>query len=169
MMGILIAGVISLPDETGKDLMVDYMNRLSDKARTSIDDNIRLSFLHKALSFMKMVPRKQLPGNEDETLKTTLTIDTNEITYDLTIDLVKTLGVQPIYELRIDLNKPHWCFRATFFPKYNDEQLYYCFVHPFEKIAGYDNPTNAFRNKTYRVFNDLKFDQAKYAHYFTNE
>lgn len=166
IMGITIAEVISLPDETGEDLMVNYMNDLGEEALNSTQENIKLNFLQVALELMETVPFNRLPDRSGERLMETLIIEINGKTYTRELELVKALGTQPIYELRVDLDRPHWCFRATFFPKYHDNQLYYCFVHPFEKVAGLGDPTNHWRDQTYKVFHNVKFDFSGYAHYF---
>jgi len=167
-MGIVIAKVISLPDETGTDVVVEYMQCLGEKALTSLDCHIKLHFLQKALLFMETVPRDRLPDQSGEKLMADLVIEVDGKEYFLNIELVKSLGRQPIYELRIDLHKPHWCFRATFFPKFSDEQqLHYCFVHPFEKVAGLPDPTDGYRDMTFNVLTDLRCYPTKYAHYFS--
>lgn len=165
-MGIVIAKVISLPNVAGEEVMVEYLQCLGEEASVSLPSNIKLHFLQKAFSFMEAVPLNKLPDRSNQPLIGEFTIEIGEEEYNLEMELVKSLNKAPIYELRIDLHRPHWCFRATFFPKFSNQQLHYCFVYPFEKVAGYDDPTNGYRDKTYDVLEDLRSSDFKYAHYF---
>ncbi|MCP1495285.1 hypothetical protein J2Y73_005451 [Peribacillus frigoritolerans] len=164
-MGITIAEIISLPDQ-GTDYMTRYLEFLGGAAMHSESENIKLNWLTDGLRKMASVPKNLLPG-KGEVLKMDLVnpVDEDNI-HTREFDLVKSLGTQPIYELRIDLREYNWCFRATFFPKIVGDQLYYCFVYPFEKVPGYDDPTNGFRDKTYKVFDEVKFHFSDYARYF---
>lgn len=166
-MGILIAKVISLPGHTGQDFMSDYMHDLAQAANLSHRENIKLNFITAALSLMEVIPQADLPSRNGEPFKQVLTIEVDENTsYSQEFELLKPLARQPIYELRVDLRQYNWYFRATFFPKYIEGQLYYCFVYPFEKIPGQPDPTNYMRDQTYNVFDKVKFHQSDYAHYF---
>lgn len=156
-----IAKVISLPDETGSEPMYDYLSTLSKSAISSLEDKIKREFISQSLGVLELVDKSRLPSNGDF-LSAVLTIDIDGKPYSKSLKLVKSLKRQPIYELRISLEELNWHFRATFFPKYHAEQLFYCFIDPFVKVETEEDPTNYYRDKAYRIFEDVKSDPDKY-------
>jgi hypothetical protein len=156
-MDITKAKVTALPDLSGEYRIHDYMSQeLGEFAKAgSHEHTVKLSYLIKGMNFLSFVDRRNLPERED-LFETELEIDIEGKTYSRKFELVKPLRKVPIYELRIDLPEFAWFFRATFFPIYYEQELHYCFVYPFEKYPGHPDPTNDYRDLTYKVLEEVR-------------
>lgn len=162
-MGINInrAIVKALPDESGVEYMTEFMKILASSKKNSHQGRVKFEYLIKALSRLSLIQKKDLP-NSMKPFYTTLEIDIDGITYSKSFELIKDLRKMPIYELRINIKEYNWRFRATFFPKYHEGQLYYCFVYPFTKHPDEDDPTDKLRDATYQIFLDTRVNPDKY-------
>lgn len=162
-MGIDITRAIvkSLPDELGNDQMNDFITALANAATKSHEEKVKYSFLMKALQRLSIVDKSDLP-NAEQDFFATLEIDVDDKTYSKSFELIKDLRKQPIYELRINIKEFNWRFRATFFPKFHKNQLYYCFVFPFLKHPGDIDPTDDYRDSTYEIFKKVRISPEQY-------
>lgn len=165
-MEIARAEIISLPDEHGVDPMLDFYRSLEETG--DHPSRVKYQFIRRAWELLAFVKREQLPTARNPVLSDEFVIVVDGISYRNRLKYVGYLHKEPIYELRISLAAFDWYFRATFFPKYNDEgKLFYCFVFPFEKDPTSSvDPTDHFKELTYRVFADLRQHPEKYEQYF---
>lgn len=163
-MGIDInkATVILLPDESGNEHFKDFYTRLAELGNHSHNEKVKLSFIRAVLSRLGTLDKSELPQNSDTQLSFDFEIEVDGKTYTEHLEIVKKLSKSVIYELRIDIPDFNWWFRATFFPKYHQSELYYCMVYPFEKVPGYEDPTNRYRDLTHEVFVDTRDNPEKY-------
>lgn len=172
----IVAEVISLPDLNGVDQMTDYMSMLfEDPTKDSL---IKIGFITKAMDALATVPKAQLPhrGRDAEGnhyfVGFELTTDPIDgVEYTLRPKAIKALRAEPIYELRLSVERLNWHFRATFFPKYHPDtnQLFYCLVNPFEKEGkegDNDDPTDENMQETYEVFKQVRAHFDDYRKYF---
>lgn len=164
-MGIDIekAKVVSLPGKDGVEHFADYYTTLAELATQSHNDNVKFQFIRKALKRLRTVEKSELPKRKDEeTFNFEFDIDVDGKSYSRELEIIKQLAKDPVYELKIDIDEFNWYFRATFFPQYPNGQLHYCFVHPFVKVPGYDDPTNGYRDLTYDVYIDTRINPDRY-------
>lgn len=159
------ARVISLPDENGTDLFADYLKNLGVQAKTFHDDKVKLAYLVKAIQFMQYVDFNSLPAATDRFYQV-LEIEVEGITYRQSFELIKPLRKQNIYELRINIRKFNWRFRATFFPKLYNSGKFHCMVFPFEKFPWLPDPTDHYRDRTFNIHDDVQHNAGKYTNYF---
>jgi hypothetical protein len=167
----IVAEVISLPYFDGKNGMDEYMSGLV--AEGSLDSAIKTGFILKAIRELEKVPKSSLPDfGKDKFISFELETDPIEGTiYRLNPKAVKALGKQPIYELRLSVERFNWHFRVTFFPKYHPDtrQLFYCLVDPFEKEGideGIEDPTDFFKDRAYSVYTEVIRDFNQYREHF---
>lgn len=163
-MGIDIdkAQVVLLPDKSGVEHFRDYYTNLAELASQSHDENVKLHFIRAVLKRLGTLDRSELPSDNTTPLSFDFEIDVEGKTYTEHLEIVKKLGKSVIYELRVDIPNFNWWFRATFFPKYHQSELYYCIVYPFEKVPGYADPTNHYRDLTHDVYVDTRSNPDKY-------
>lgn len=141
-----VANVVAIEDETGREQMDLFRSALIREVQRKHKAKVRFVFFQKALEYLSLVERQHLDG-----LKAVLTIEIDGKEYSHEFELVKVLTRRPIYELRVDYGGTH--IRATFFPKFYNGSLYYCFVKGFIKTRFPPfNPTNDMRDLTYDMF-----------------
>lgn len=151
-----VARVVAIEDETGKEQMALFRSSLIREAQIKHKAKVRYVFFQKALEYLSLVEKQHLDG-----LKTVLTIEINGKEHSHEFELVKLLKKQPIYELRVDYGGAH--IRATFFPKFYQGTLYYCFVKGFIKTRFPPfNPTNDMRDLTYDMFKKVNASPSTY-------
>ena len=155
------ARVVLLPDEHGVKHFQKYYTELSISASELHEDKVKLVFIRKLLKRLRLLDKRDLPTGIDS-ISFDFEIDVDGISYTRPLDIVKKLGKSVVYELRIDISDFNWYFRATFFPKYHQDELYYCVVYPFVKVPGEENPTDEFRDLTHNVFEDTRLYPDKY-------
>lgn len=159
------AKVISLPDTLGSIRMADYFATLAAAALTNHEDKVKYQFLDLGLRRMALVDMASLP-NERHRFFARFQIEVDENSYNKRFELIKHLRKRPIYELRFNIREFNWRFRATFFPVERNGQLYYCFVHPFEKVPHLLDPTDSFRDDTHKIYLDTIQNPQKYHSFF---
>lgn len=151
----------SLPDESGKEQMTDFISSLAQRATQSHEEKVKYQFLMTSLTRLSVIEKSQLPGSNNRFF-TTLEIDVDGQNYSKRFELIKDLRKQPIYELRINIREYNWRFRAIFFPKYHGGTLYYCFTFPFLKYPEKLDPTNEMRDRTLRIYQQIKIKPENY-------
>ncbi|MGW6255150.1 MULTISPECIES: hypothetical protein [Bacillati] len=163
-MGIDIdkARIVFLPDESGVEHFVDFYTDLSKQAAEYLEDMVKLEFLRSVLKRLRTLDKKDLPKDSSTELTFNFEVEVDGESYSRPLEIVKKLGKSVVYELRIDISDFNWYFRATFFPKYQGGELYYCFVYPFVKIPGHEDPTDPFRDLTHSVYTDVISNPDKY-------
>lgn len=162
-MGIDInkAKVVFFPDESGTEHFHDFYVTLAEMATQSHDEKVKYFFLRAVLKRLGTIDKIDLPTDQNA-LEFEFEIDVDGVSYSRPLKIVKKIGKSVVYEIRIDISDFNWYFRATFFPKYHQGELYYCVVHPFVKVPGYDDPTNTYRDLTHKVYKDCQFNPDKY-------
>lgn len=155
------ARVVLLPDECGVEHFRKYYTDLSIKANVIHQDKVKLTFIRELLKRLRLLDKGDLPTGTDS-ISFDFEIDVDGISYTRPLDIVKKLGKSVVYELRIDISNFDWYFRATFFPRYHQDELYYCVVYPFEKVPGEKDPTDEFRDLTHNIFKDTQFCPDRY-------
>lgn len=167
-MGITIAEIISLPDEFGKDLIEDLFEHLGNQGTHQA--KVQLGFLVEMMDDLaERIDKKDLPEMDDEQgLSFDLETEVDGITYNRKFWAVKALQKAPIYELRLNIREHNYRLRITFFPKYHNDQLYYCFVFPFLKVddGKKDTQTDHYKKRTYAIYQDLMQNFENYQQYF---
>ncbi|WP_069366291.1 hypothetical protein [Salisediminibacterium beveridgei] len=152
------ASVVSISDEKGIDHVDLLRTALINEAKFNRNGRVKLTFFLKALQYLGYIDKSELQNH-----KTTLTIVIDGVSQTEHFLLVKPLSKQPIYELRISLPQLHCWIRATFFPKYYHNQLYYCFAKGFVKTRNPDyDPTNDMIQQTYLMYKKVQRDPGKY-------
>ncbi|MGX2962118.1 hypothetical protein JNUCC23_23245 (plasmid) [Peribacillus sp. JNUCC 23] len=154
--------VVLLPDEFGVEHFGDFYTNLAELANESHIENVQLHFIRAVLKRLRTLDRNDLPQDHTTSLSFDFKLDVDGISYTRPLEIVKKLGKSVVYELRIDIDEFNWYFRATFFPKYHDSQLYHCVVYPFVKIPGESDPTDQFRDLTHDVYKDTQINPEKY-------
>lgn len=147
-----------LQDERGIYHAYDALEKLWDDANASMIDSMFPTFIQKGLENLESTD--EFPVGKYEDYYTELTIEYNGKTREFF--LVKSLMVNPIYELRVDWN---WnCkFRAIFFPYTMGDKKYYCFIKAFIKTQDpkYD-PTDIFRDEAKRIYEKVRKNPNQY-------
>jgi hypothetical protein len=163
-MGIDIdkARVVLLPDEAGIEHFKDFYSNLAELANESHTDKVKLHFIRVVLKRLRTLDRSDLPKDHTSSLTFDFELEVDGISYTRPLEIIKKLGGNVVYELRIDISDFDWYFRATFFPKYHEGELLYCVVHPFEKVRWLPDPTNGFRDLTHKVYKDNQQNPHKY-------
>jgi hypothetical protein len=161
---IYIAKVVNLPDKDGVEHFTDYYTNLAESAIQTHQDKVKFHFIKKALKRLELVEKADLPDPRNgEKFTFEFDIDVDGKSYSRELEIVKKLGKAPVYELKVDIDEFNWYFRGTFFPQYFNRQLHYCFVHAFEKVPGYPDPTDGFRDSTHEVYMDTRINPDKYS------
>lgn len=109
------------------------------------------TFIQQGLEILETTD--EFPVGKYEGFYGTLTLDNGT---EKTQELAKPLGVQPIYELRVDWGFD--ChFRAIYFPFNLEGEHYYCFTHAFIKtrIPPYDK-TNYYRDRAKLIYERVR-------------
>lgn len=162
------AEVISLPDEFGQNLMNIYFEDLGNE--NTHQARVKLQYLVEIMDDLALIPKKALPEIGDkEGLSFEVEFEVDGINYKRKVRAVKALEKSPVYELRVNIPQLSWRFRATFFPKYVGDQLYYCLVFPFEKFDGEEDPTDGYKDRTYRILQELREDFDSFKEHFEIE
>ena len=165
------AEVISLPDEFGEKLMDKYFEDLGNE--NSHQSRVKLQYLVEVMDDLAGIPKRALPRKGDkEGLTFEVEFEVDGVNYTRKVRAVKALGKAPIYELRVNIPFPEqgWRFRATFFPKYVGDQLYYCIVFPFEKFDdAEEDPTDGYMERTYIIYERLREDFDSFKEHFELE
>ncbi|QQK79218.1 hypothetical protein HUG20_04490 [Salicibibacter cibi] len=161
------ATVISFPNEYGKDQFSPFLKKLRKESQFDKKADVRFGFLLKALDYMQYVNFNDLPTVADKPFFAQFEIKIGEEIYQQTFELIKPLNKRGIYELRINMKGFNWRFRGIFFPYSYDTRQFYCFIFPFEKTSNVTfNVTDHFRDRAYRILNDLEKNPEKYQEYF---
>lgn len=148
--------IISIPNENDEDVFATFFSELAIKENH--ESSVKFNFIKRALELLEEIPPDCLP--EDNVIFGDFEIIVENKTYVNRLGFLKDLRIPPIYEMRISLRAFNWYFRATFFPKEHEGQMYYCFVYPFEKEPqeGFD-PTDYYRDKTFSIYQDIEEKQ----------
>lgn len=138
--------IIAIADENNEDIVNDYLIQLNEESLSSLDAKTHRLFIQKAFDLLNVTPLNKLQDY------TELTILVNGEERTKRYEIIKPLGVKPIYELRYAMNENEH-LRFTFFPFLYKEVESYVFVKVFKKtLIPPVNETNKMRDLTYQMF-----------------
>lgn len=146
-MEINIHNILTINDENDVDSVGDFLETLREEAKTFPEAKMHLLFIERAFSLLSSQPLESLLHR-----RTTLTITIDGSPRTKSYELVKLLGVNPVYELRYAKNGNRH-IRLLFFPYEYNGQSNYVFVKCFvkTKVPPVDE-TDKMRDLTYQMY-----------------
>ena len=138
--------IITIADENNQEVVSDFLERLRQQSFHSAEAKMHLLFILRALDLLTVTPLSVLQDNVE------ITIDLDGMERTKRYEIVKPLGVKPIYELRYGLNENEH-LRFTFFPFFYDGVESYVFVKVFKKTKQPpSDETDQMRDLTFQMF-----------------
>ncbi|MFD1067313.1 hypothetical protein [Oceanobacillus locisalsi] len=149
--------LIMIDDENGQNVVRNFLQKLYEKSKTSLDAKLHLMFLNSAFNLLSVRKLETLINTRTE-----LTITFNGEQRTKYYHLVKPLRLIPIYELRYAMSgNKH--LRFLFFPFQYKRQYYYVFVKCFVKTrVPFVDETDKMRNLTFAMYKKVKEKPAYY-------
>lgn len=143
---IMYRPIIAIADENEQELVADFLTQLDEESLTSVNAKTDRLFIQKAFDLLNVTPLNKL---QDYT-EITILVDGQARTKRY--EIIKPLGIKPIYELRYAMNENEH-IRFIFFPFLYKGVESYVFVKVFKKtlIPPVDE-TNTMRDLTYQMF-----------------
>lgn len=149
--------IITVEDENNVDMVESFLGNLYKNATNTNDDGLHLKFLTSIFNLLSVQPLTSLINT-----KTELTIKHNGQFRTKRYEVIKSLGLNPIYELRYAFSGNEH-LRLLFFPFEYKEKSLYIFVKCFIKTLTppVDN-TDLMRDLTHNIYMRIKVNPNKY-------
>ncbi|MEK5149099.1 hypothetical protein MKX53_19130 [Psychrobacillus sp. FSL K6-4615] len=149
--------IITITDENDIDSVGEYLDALLFASKTNQNDMIHYTFLQLAFNKLSLANLKTLCRE-----RTQLDIMVNGFPRTKKYQLVKPLGVVPIYELRYGISHNEH-LRLLFFPIQHKGESYYVFTKAFIKTLEPDvDETDHMRNLSYQMYAEVIKEPTKY-------
>lgn len=149
--------IITITDENDIDSVGEYLDALLLASKTNQEDMIHYAFLQVALNKLAIANLKTLCRE-----RTQLDIKINGFPRTKRYQLVKPLGIIPIYELRYGITHNEH-LRFLFFPIQHEGESYYVFTKAFIKTLEPDiDETDHMRNLSYQMYAEVIKEPTKF-------
>lgn len=142
--------IVTIQDETGIDAVDNYLDTLENQSITSLDAKVHRAFIQMALDRLAIGDLNVLCRE-----KTQLDININGQPRTKRYELIKPLGLIPVYELRYGLSANEH-LRLLFFPFSYEKMSFYVFTKVVIKTLEPNvDETNKMRDLTYILYKQV--------------
>lgn len=142
--------IITIADQNGLDSVGEYLDTLLEQSITDVEAKVHYTFIQLAFNKLSIGNLRTLCRE-----KTQLDIRINNQPRTKRYQLVKLLGVTPVYELRYGINHNEH-LRLLFFPILHNGNSYYVFTKAFIKTLVPDkDETDDMRDLTYQMYTEV--------------